>query len=114
MRVTEVVRRRLGRPQQPGMQGPDVEADNYPDPVLLVLDDLAELLDLVAGRRGTRATAAAERAEQLREIRRQLRPQEQDPAGMDYGRGEWLRFLCWVLNEQDLIGLYAAAPSSTT
>lgn len=94
--------------RQQEAQRPAAPLDDCPVPVLLVLDDLIEVMDLVAGRTGTRARAAAERAAQLREIRRELHPPEQDPDCMCYGRGEWLTTLCWLLSDQDLIGLYEA------
>ena len=105
-----IFRRRAGDDhRQQDDQRPQLRRDDCPVPVLLVLDDLAELLDLVAGRRGTRAMAAAEQAEQLRGTRRELWPPEHDPDGLGYGQGEWLRMLCWLLSDQDLVGLYEAS-----
>jgi hypothetical protein len=74
--------------------------------VLLVLDDLAALLDLVATADGELAEPAAERVQQLRRIRRDLQHPRDDGHALDYGREEWLVDLTWLLSNQDLSALY--------
>jgi hypothetical protein len=74
--------------------------------VLLVLDDLAVVVQRAAntpdpaGRRST--TYAANLAQELCELRAKLREPGDDIAGMEYGAREWCTALCAALDNVPL------------
>ena len=83
--------------------------DDHLDYALALLDELADLLELLVEHGTELSGAATHRIATIRQIRSDLRSPDLDPPTFGYSAGEWLSDLAWLLSSQDLVAMKIAS-----
>jgi hypothetical protein len=84
-------------------------SDDHLDHALVLLDELADLLELLVEHGTEHSEAAKYRIASIRQIRSDLRSPDLDPPNLRYGEGEWLSDLAWLLSSNDLVAMKIAS-----
>src|SRR5689334_2389438 len=84
-------------------------SDNHLNPAVALLDELADLLELLVKHGDELSEAAKCRIATIRQIRSDLRSPDLDPPAFRHSDGEWLSDLAWLLSSKDLVAMKIAS-----